>query len=693
MIEFVNELKLEKLFITEIMEKLITFVCIKDGEGNWIKIKTFSNDEKMLWLNNLHIIGKKDSYLAKQYPYFHYFFYNCRQSDEQAWLEGKMIESEEQVYDHKGEMRVFDILKVPFFNKDGSRNEILILGRDITKEKQTETDLAVKIKELGDFKFALDESSIVAITDRTGVITYVNEKFCEISKYSRNELIGTTHRIINSGYHSKTFIKDIWKTIESGRVWSGNIKNKAKDGSLYWVKTTIVPFVNKKGIPYQYISIRQDITEQMIFEEQILYNANHDELTGLLNRRYFNNELSKWLKEHKEDKMALLFLDLNRFKYINDTLGHSVGDQVLRDVSKRLSQHLYGKAELYRFGGDEFIIVIKNQSIEYVKELAYGMNRLLTNTFHINNERLYLSASIGISLFPSNGMDLETLVKKADAAMYLAKNKGTNAIQFYSSEMYENMTKTMNMERALRQAVGEKDFELHYQPQVDLYSNKIVGVEALIRWKHQIKGNIPPSEFIPLAEETGLIAPITEWVLETACSQNKKWQDSGVFPIRMGVNISPDLIKENLIDLVTRVLNKTKLQPCYLELEITESLMKNPYYSIPILRELKSLGVRLSIDDFGTGYSSLAYLRNFPIDSLKIDRSFINEIQNDDGVIVQTIIDMASHLNVSVIAEGIENDEQLQFLSKLNCSEGQGYYFSRPLPCEEIVKILPKIEI
>lgn len=556
----------------------------------------------------------------------------------------------------------------------------------INNSKNIEFELACKVKELEDLKFAVDQSVIIATTDSTGIITEVNNKFCEISKYTKEELIGMNNNILNSGYHSKNFFREMWKTIRAGKVWRGNIKNKAKDGTFYWVKTMIIPFLNQNDLPYQYIAIQQDITDLKEAEMQILQNSYHDELTGLQNRRFFNDELSKWVDENKENRMALLFLDLYRFKYINDTLGHSWGDQVLKAVSKRLLNHLQDKAELYRFGGDEFIIVLKNYPVDEVKELANEVTRLLSKPFQIKSENLYIGVSIGISLFPRDGIDLETLVKKADSAMYLAKRRGTNAIQYYSSEEYADMQKTMHLERALRQAVEEKSFTLHYQPQVELYSNEIIGVEALIRWEHPTLGNIPPSEFIPLSEKTGLITPITKWVLETACVQNKNWQENGLAPITIAVNISPYLLKGDLVEMVTQILMKTKLPPCYLELEITESLMQEPEFTIPILRKLKSLGVRLSIDDFGTGYSSLSYLKHFPIDSLKIDQSFIKEIQNDDGIIVKTIIDMASHLNVSVVAEGIENQEQLDFLSNLNCSTGQGYYFSHPLPSKEVYK-------
>ena len=687
MIDFVKKHKKDEQLLEEIMASIVDLVCLKDANGNWIEVNEFT--QKLLGLDNVYLLGKRDKELAKLFPYFKDFFVNCWDTDEQTWKNGKTTTFEEQFYDHNGEFRIFRIIKLPLYEQDGSRKFLLVLGQDVTLEKSNEQELAYTIKQLADFKFALDQSSIVATTDHKGKITYVNDKFCEISKFSRDELIGKDHRILNSGYHPKPFFGDMWETIRTGKVWMGEIKNKAKDGSFYWVKTTIIPLVNEEVSPYQYIAIRQDITEQKEIGEQIRHNAYHDDLTGLRNRRCFREEISQWIHQNKKtNQMALIFLDLNRFKYINDTLGHNVGDQILRDVSQRLLMQLDEKADLYRFGGDEFIIVLKNQLSDEVEEFIKEITSVFLTPFYLHKERIYLGASLGVSLFPKDGQDVETLLKKADSAMYSAKGKGSNTVQFYTVDLFENMTKTMKMESALRHAVEEKQFVLYYQPQVDLSSKKIIGVEALIRWEHPTLGIIPPSEFIPLAEETGLIIPISEWVLETACRQNRQWQESGGSKIRMGVNISSSLFREDLVATVTRILKKTQLQPCYLELEITESIMQTPRVTIPILRELKSLGVRLSVDDFGTGYSSLAYLRDFPIDSLKIDRSFIEDIQIDNGAIIKMIINMASLLNVSVIAEGIETEDQLHFLSQLHCDEGQGYLFSRPVPGTEFYKLM-----
>lgn len=686
--ELLQEFASDMDSILDLIDSFNDIFFLKDGEGRYIRVG--GKIHEYLHINKCELIGKKDEELSLHFPFLKSFFDNLSATDEHTWTTGKLTTNREHIYSIGDQTKIFDILELPLFYENGSRKGLLVFGKDKTAGTVSQLKLANKIKELRDIQFALDQSSIVAITDNKGKITYVNNKFCELSQYSRDELMGSTHSLVNSGYHSRNFFKDMWATIGSGKVWNGVLQNKAKDGSLYWVKTTIVPFLNEAGVPYQYISIRHDITNQKEIEEKILYNAYHDELTGLRNRRCFNYEINKSIQQNKDEEMAFYFIDLDRFKHVNDTLGHDSGDQVLKVVANRLSTHLKNEVDLYRFGGDEFIAVMKGCSGSCAEQMASKINNLFSTPFHYNSEKIYLSTSIGVSFYPKDGTDLENLVKKADSAMYIGKKSNTNEVQYFTSEMYESLSKMMEMERELRGAIEEKSFHLHYQPQVDLRTQKIVGLEALIRWKHPKWGNIPPSEFIPIAEETGLITPITEWVLETVCRNYQYWLSNGMESIRIAVNISPNFFHEDLVSLITRTLKKWNLPSSFLELEMTEGVLQNQRRTIPVLQQLRALGVRLSIDDFGTGYSSLASLRDFPIDCLKIDRSFMEDIKKDNGIMVKTILNMATHLNVNVIAEGIETQSQLRFLSNLHCSEGQGYLFSKPLPGGEILEILSK---
>lgn len=677
----------EEYILVDILTSIMDFVYLKNPDEKLLAANNYA--QELFGLNEVQWVGKKAYELANLLSYSTLFHVNSEVTDEQVWKNRMVTQYEKEIYNYGEGFKTFSIIKMPLYFENGNKKALLVMGKDITLEKNNQNKLTNTIKELADFKYALDQSSIVATTDYRGRITYVNDTFCEISKYTREELIGKDHRILNSGHHSKQFFKNMWESIKAGECWKGEIKNKAKDGSFYWVKTTIIPFTNAEGVPYQYIAIRQDITEQKLNEERIYYNAYYDELTGLRNRRYFRKEISQRITDNTS-KTAFMFLDLNRFKYINDTLGHSIGDKILQSVSKRLLKHLDGKADLYRFGGDEFIIVCKYTFIAEVESFIEGLISLFSAPVYLNKEVIYLNTSVGVSLFPEDGKDTETLIKKADSAMYIAKKKGNNKVQFYTDDLYENSNRNLKIESALRHAIEFNEFVLHYQPQVDLRSKEIIGVEALLRWEHPTLGNIPPSEFIPIAEETGLIFPISEWVLETACKQHYQLQKSSFSRIRIGINISAVLISDTLVSMVNRILKKTQLEPRYLELEITESVMQDSEVAIPILQDLKSLGIRLSIDDFGTGYSSLAYIRDFPIDSLKIDRGFIEQITNDNGAIVKMIITMASLLKVNVIAEGIETNKQLDFLIQTGCDEGQGYLFNRPLPYSEIKRILVK---
>ncbi|MFQ5543925.1 MAG: EAL domain-containing protein, partial [Nitrospiria bacterium] len=575
-----------------------------------------------------------------------------------------------------------------------SGGEIAALSRCFN---QMVTEIKKRNKDLNDFKFALDEASIVAITDQTGKIQYVNDKFCEISKYSREELIGQDHRIVNSGSHSSTFIKNMWTTIASGKVWLGNIKNQAKDGSIYWVATTIVPFLNKQGKPYQYLSIRTNITQQKHAEEEIKRMALYDDLTGLPNRTLFNERLNQTLKQrHWEERpFAVIFLDLDRFKLINDTLGHAAGDQLLQKVSLRLTRCLREEDTVSRMGGDEFTILLPAiAKKEDALLVAEKMIATLKEPYEIAEHELFITGSIGISLYPDDGNDAETLKKNADAAMYQAKQNGRGRFASFTPGLLIEGRSELDLDSALHHALDRKEFSLHYQPLIDLGSGKVIGMEALIRWQNEKVGFISPEKFIPLAEKTGLILPMGDWILETATRQIKKWDDAGFTDLTVSVNVSALQFQQpDFADHVSRIVLSSGIGQSALKLEITESLlMKNQEEIIRKLQQLKGRGIHFAIDDFGTGYSSLSYLRKFPLESLKIDRSFIMNLpdNNDDAVIAETIITLGHHLGLKVVAEGIETKEQLVFLQARGCDVGQGYLFSRPLPAETFTKLLQK---
>lgn len=617
------------------------------------------------------------------------------QSDKK-WIESvmcneiKVADKEVKRLKKDGTLIDVSLSNATLHDHEGNVNGVLAIIMDSSQRKQAESDLRQTLKQLEDMKFALDESAIVSITDSTGLITYVNDKFCRISKYTRDELIGQNHRIIKSGHHPTSFFAEMWKLLNQGKVFQAEVKNQAKDGSQYWVETTIVPFLDDKGQPYQHVAIRRDITDRKRAQEVIQHMAYHDDLTELPNRRKFKKSLAASIESARchDHKLAVLFFDIDRFKNINDALGHDTGDRLLQVIAKRLEKAVGDQGMVARMGGDEFMVMLPClTSPDEATLIAQTILEVFHEPVIIYGQELHITSSIGISIYPDHGDHVEILMKYADAAMYHAKREGRNNIQVYSKSMFKRAHQMLITETHLHRALEREELMIYYQPQMDLRTGKLVGMESLIRWDHPEWGFVSPGTFIPVAEETGLIIPIGEWVLRTACLQNKAWQTRGYEPVVVSVNLSiRQFLQSDLIDQIARILQETGLEPRYLELEITESMTMDVERTIQTLINLKALGVGISMDDFGTGYSSLNNIKRFPIDKLKIDQSFIRDLPNcpKDAAIVSTIIGMAKNLQLKAIAEGVETIEQMNFLKEENCDEIQGYYWSPPIPAMEI---------
>lgn len=464
-------------------------------------------------------------------------------------------------------------------------------------------------------------------------------------------------------------------------------------GEVRWIQDRGIPYQDKEGKWSYYIGIILDITERKLIDEKITYLAYHDHLTSLPNRNFFHELLDTTIKNaNVKDNHAILFIDLDQFKIVNDTLGHRVGDLLLIEVAKRISSCIRSDDIVARHAGDEFLLLLKNVSTKDTDSVAKRILEVLQGPFLIQENELFISASIGISFYPIHGKDPETLIKNSDAAMYDAKFYGKNNFKYYSQIIENANNRKMTIINGLHKALENKEFELNYQPKIITSSQTVVGVEALLRWKHPIHGLISPAEFIPIAEETGMIISIGEWVMQEACKTYKEWENLGIAPEYLCINISPRQLRDpQLLNKMTKIINDYKIIAQHLQVEITENVaIDNVEDAFTKLKQIREIGVRVALDDFGTGYSSLSYLRQFPIDSLKIDRSFINDVIFDSqtAAIVKSIISIAHSLNLPVIAEGVETEEQYHFLCDLQCDYIQGYFISPPVPVQEMEIIL-----
>jgi diguanylate cyclase (GGDEF)-like protein/PAS domain S-box-containing protein len=529
--------------------------------------------------------------------------------------------------------------------------------------------------------------------DLLGKFTSANYACEVLTGYGHSELMKMTFKEILHPNDLQLGEVTFGKIIQ-GSPESIEVRLIHKTGRPVHVKVSAFPIVINDEIVGVY-GISKDITEKKKAQELIQQLAYQDYLTGLPNRNMLKKHLFQIISNSSESiKLSLLFIDLDRFKVINDTLGHSMGDELLKEVSKRLKSTISIKDKVFRLNGDEFVVLIQDEDREYVSHLASRIISVLASPFKINNYDVFTTPSIGISEYEDNEESGDMLIKHAESAMYQAKKAGNNVFKFYSSVESESDVNPFILEMELHKAIERNELILHYQPKINLKTGHVIGTEALIRWNHPKWGLVSPANFIPIAEENGLIIPIGEWALRKACAQNKKWQEQGFSELTISVNLSTRQFSQSiLVQTVKTILDETGLEPKYLELEITESMTADIERSIKTLNELKSLGIQISIDDFGTGFSSLNYLKRFPVDTLKIDQSFVKELHNNpsDETIVKTIISMAHSLNLNVVAEGIETQEQLVFLQRHLCEGGQGYFFSKPLPAKDLEERLSEI--
>ena len=665
-----------------LVENLPTKVFLKDRQSVYVSCNELF--AKMVGLSAADIVGHTDhdffpANLASKY---------CE--DDQRIMASGLAEEIEEDYLERGEIRTAFTLKTPVHNEAGTVTGILGIFSDITERKRTEDRLRQAA--------TVFESSAegIVITNAERNIVAVNRTYCEITGYAETEVLGRNPRLLQSGRQDKNFYQTMWATIDSQGFWRGEIWNRRKNGEIYPELLTINAVRDAQDKLVNYIGLFSDLSQIKQSKAMLERLAHYDPLTNLPNRLLIRLRLEHALERaHRHgSRLAVLCLDLDRFKNINDSLGHPAGDRLLMEFAKRLSAHLQPDATLGRLGGDEFVILIEDlKHSEAAAIVAQNVLHTLEQPFQLGEPgEVFIAASIGISMFPEDASDATQLFRNADTALYQAKEHGRNTYRFYTEALTRAADQRLTLESQLRRALERGEFLLHYQPQVTVPDGRLIGVEALVRWQHPELGLVPPDQFIPLAEETGLIVPLGEWVLFTACTQLKAWLDQGMPPFTIAVNLSSRQFRQgSLARHVHAVLDATGLPPALLELEITESaIMEQGDQAIDTLDALKALGVKLSIDDFGTGYSSLAYLKRFAVDTLKIDQSFVRDLEQDRGdrEIAATIIAMAHNLDIQALAEGVETEHQLAFLHQHGCNACQGYLFSRPLPADALERWL-----
>ncbi len=677
--------------MTALIEAIPDAIFFKDGEGRWLITNEMA--KRLFRLHGFQWHGKTEMELAEARPEFRAAHEACLDEDEKAWQSGQLTLSQERVVADDGAMHDFEVRKMPIYGADGRRKALVVIGRDITERRAAERELRIAAAA-----FEVQEGIMIASADQ--VIQRVNRAFTRLTGYSAEEAIGESASMLHSDRHDHLFYQQMQEKLVSDGYWQGEIWHRCKDGSVHPHWLTISTIQGDDGTATHYISTFSDISHYKEAEAAIHTLAYFDQLTDLPNRRLLLDRLQQALTASSRRKHhgAILFLDLDNFKTLNDTRGHAIGDLLLIEMAHRLTGCVRAEDTVARLGGDEFVVMLEGLSEEAGQAAAYAevvsakILEVLNRPYLLRGYEHHSTSSIGVSLFMGEMETVEDLIKHADAAMYQAKQSGRNTIRFFDPAMQAALEARIRLEHDLRQALPQQQLHLYYQIQVNAH-RALVGAEILLRWEHPERGMVSPAQFIPVAEDSGLIVSIGFWVLQMACAQLKQWEQHPLGKkLQLAVNVSARQFRQaDFVDQVRHVLQQTRANPGLLKLELTESLvLDNVADTIEKMQALRALGVRFSMDDFGTGQSSLAQLKRLPLDQVKIDQSFVRDIASDpnDAAIVQTIIAMTGTLGLEVIAEGVETETQLEFLLRHGCAQFQGYLFGHPVPLAEFEKLL-----
>ncbi|WP_216610823.1 sensor domain-containing protein [Vibrio mediterranei] len=669
--------------LQQFIDALDDHVWVKDADRKYIAV---NKSVESAWnMPRSDIFGKTDFDLFAKSRSEHY-----QKADDRVIDSGVQETVEECASrDAYGHDVWLETIKSPIQQPDGELIGVIGMTRNVTRRKQVEVRLSITSEIFNNFQEGM------MITDQNGKILDVNSAFSEVTGYQAIEVIGKNPRFLQSGHHDAQFYQNLWQQLSETGLWKGEFINRKKDGSIYPQMATISTINDDGNSLLHYICVFEDISKQKAHEEKLRKMAFFDPLTNLPNRSHLTSILEQSIEggQRHSEQFATLFLDLDHFKHINDSKGHLYGDRLLSQVADRLADVLHHRASIGRIGGDEFVIILTDydseaQLLDTIDETLGVFNR----PFELDSqESLRVSGSIGVALYPQDGQNSETLLKNADTAMYLAKKNGRNGYAFYSPDLTYSSVLHVRVQSALHDAVEKQQLSLVYQPQYDLTNNTLIGVEALLRWNHPELGVIAPAQFIPIAEKTGLIQRIGAWVIREACEQGRRWLDQGIEFGKIAVNVSGlQLQHPNFVTKLKQKLLDTNFPAERLEIEITESfLLIDHQLAVDTLNQIRELGIEISLDDFGTGYSSLSYLKGLPISKLKIDRSFICDVpdENDSNAIVQAIIVMGETLSLKIVAEGVENGDQVEYLRSHGCEYGQGYVFSKPVTADQLAML------